>query len=126
MTSRRKPGGKVSKRAMADDWDLRLYVAGQTPRSLAAIANLQTLCDEHLGGQYRIQIIDLLVNPQLSRDDEIIAIPTLVRRLPVPIRKIIGDLSDMARTLVGLQLREPVAASGPGKSNSPRTRRRRS
>jgi circadian clock protein KaiB len=108
---------------VGDDWDLRLYVAGQTPRSLAAIANLRTLCEEHLGAKFKIQIIDLLVNPQLSRDDQIIAIPTLVRRLPVPIRKIIGDLSDTARTLVGLQLREPATVSGPSTKASPARRR---
>jgi circadian clock protein KaiB len=101
----RKRQPASAARARSDDWDLRLYIAGQTPRSLAAIANLQKICDEHLDRKFRIQIIDQLVNPQLSRDDQIIAIPTLVRRLPVPIRKIIGDLSDTARTLVGLQLR---------------------
>ena len=122
MTSQRKPRAKAAAR---DDWDLRLYVAGQTPRSLAAIANLQKICAEHLGGKYRIQIIDLLVNPQLSRDDQIIAIPTLVRRLPVPIRKIVGDLSDTARTLVGLQLRDAGTAPGPGEPNLVPTRRRR-
>lgn len=87
------------------EWELRLYVAGQTPRSVTAIANLKKICEEHLKGKYRIEVIDLLVNPQLSRADQIVAIPTLVRKLPRPIRKIIGDLSDTARTLVGLQLR---------------------
>jgi circadian clock protein KaiB len=101
----RRPQAAARAKRDDDDWDLRLYIAGQTPRSLAAIANLQKICKEHLDGKFRIQIIDLLVNPQLSRDDQIIAIPTLVRRLPAPIRKIIGDLSDTARTLVGLQLR---------------------
>lgn len=86
-------------------WDLRLYVAGQSPRSLAAIANLQRLCETHLAGKYRIEVVDLLENPQLSRDDQIVAIPTLVRKLPAPVRKIVGDLSDPDRTLVGLQLR---------------------
>jgi len=127
MTSPRKARIKASGRVSREDWDLRLYVAGQTPRSLAAIANLRQICDEHLGGEFRIQIIDLLVNPQLSRDDQIIAIPTLVRRLPIPIRKIIGDLSDTARTLVGLQLRNAaVAVSGPGKRKPIRTRRKES
>jgi circadian clock protein KaiB len=107
----RKRQPAATARAERGDWDLRLYIAGQTPRSLAAIANLQKICDEHLEGQYRIEIVDLLVNPQLSRDDQIIAIPTLVRRLPVPIRKIIGDLSDTARTLVGLQLRSDKRTS---------------
>jgi len=99
---------KTARRAASTPdakWELRLYVAGQTPRSLAAIANLKKICEEHLKGQYHIQVIDLLVNPQLSQDDQIVAIPTLVRKLPVPIRKIIGDLSDTERTLVGLQLR---------------------
>jgi len=84
---------------------LRLYLAGQTPRSMAALANLKKLCKEHLAGKYRIEVIDLLKNPQLARGDQIIAIPTLVRRLPQPIRKIIGDLSNTERVLVGLQLR---------------------
>ena len=89
----------------AEFWDLRLYVAGQTPRSVAAIANLQKLCEEHLAGKYRIEVVDLVSNPQLARTDQILAIPTLVRRLPVPIRKIIGDLSNSERVLVGLDLR---------------------
>ncbi len=87
------------------EWELRLYVAGQTPRSIMALDNLRRLCEEHLKGRYRIEVIDLLVSPQLSRDDEILAVPTLVRRLPLPIRKIIGDLSRTERVLVGLQLR---------------------
>jgi circadian clock protein KaiB len=87
------------------EWELRLYIAGQAPRSLAALANLQQLCEEHLKGRYRIEVVDLLVDPQLSRDDQILAVPTLVRRLPEPMRKIIGDLSNTERVLVGLQLR---------------------
>jgi circadian clock protein KaiB len=86
-------------------WDLRLYVAGQTPRSLTAIANLRRLCEENLEGRYRIEVIDLLVNPQLAQGDQILAIPTLVRSVPAPIRKIIGDLSNTERVLVGLDLR---------------------
>ena len=89
-------------------WELRLYVAGQTPKSMAAFANLKTLCEEHLAGKYTIEVIDLLVNPKLARGDQIIAIPTLVRKLPEPIRKIIGDLSNTERVLVGLDLR-PLA-----------------
>ena len=85
--------------------ELRLYLAGQTPRSMATLANLKKLCKEHLAGKYRIEMIHLLKNPQLARGDQIIAIPTLVRRLPQPIRKIIGDLSNTERALVGLQLR---------------------
>jgi len=86
-------------------WDLRLYVAGQTPKSIAAFSNLKRVCEEHLAGQYRIEVIDLVKNPQLAHGDQIIAIPTLVRRLPEPVRKIIGDLSNTERVLVGLQLR---------------------
>jgi circadian clock protein KaiB len=85
--------------------ELRLYVAGQSPRSVRAVENLRKVCDEHLSGNYRVQVIDLLENPALARGDEIVAVPTLVRRLPEPIRKIIGDLSDTDRVLVGLQLR---------------------
>lgn len=86
-------------------YELRLYVAGQTPKSVAAFANLKRICDEHLEGRYQIEIIDLLERPQLAKGDEIIAIPTLVRRLPEPIKKIIGDLSNTEKVLVGLQLR---------------------
>ena len=88
------------------EWELRLYVAGQTARSIAALNNLKQLCETHLKGRYRIEVIDLLVNPQLSREDQIVAVPTLVRKLPEPIRKIIGDLSSTERVLVGLQLRQ--------------------
>jgi circadian clock protein KaiB len=88
-----------------DKWDLRLYVAGQTPKSIAAFSNLKRVCEEHLAGQYRIEVIDLLKNPQLAQGDQIVAIPTLVRKLPEPVRKIIGDLSNTERVLVGLQLR---------------------
>ena len=86
-------------------WELRLYVAGQTPRCLLAFSNLKKICETHLAGRYTIQVIDLLKNPQLSRGDQILAIPTLVRRLPEPVRKIIGDLSNTERTLVGLDIR---------------------
>ena len=86
-------------------WDLRLYTAGQSPKSLAALSNLKRICDEHLAGRYSIEVIDLMKNPRLAKDDEIIAIPTLVRKLPEPLRRIIGDLSDEERALVGLQLR---------------------
>jgi len=87
-------------------WNLRLYVAGQTPKSLRAFANLKMLCEEHLKGRYQIEVIDLRENPQLARDDQIVAIPTLVRRLPRPLRTIIGDLSNTVRLLVGLDLRK--------------------
>jgi circadian clock protein KaiB len=88
-----------------EKWELRLYTAGQTPKSLAAFRNLKKVCEEHLPGQYEIEVIDLLANPRLAKDHQIVAIPTLVRKLPNPIRKIIGDLSDVERTLVGLDLR---------------------
>jgi circadian clock protein KaiB len=92
---------------MADDmFDLRLYVAGQTPRAVRAFANLRRICDEHLAGRYRIEVIDLVEDPQLGRGDQILALPTLVRRLPQPIKKIIGDLSNTERVLVGLDLRQ--------------------
>ncbi len=87
-------------------WDLRLYVAGQTPRAIAALENLKRICEEHMAGQYTIEVVDLLKNPQLARGDQILAIPTLVRKLPEPVRKIIGDLSNTERVLVGLDLRE--------------------
>lgn len=87
--------------------ELRLYVAGQTPKSVAAFANLKKICDEHLPGQYKIEVIDLLKEPQLAAGDQILAIPTLVRKLPEPVKKIIGDLSNTERVLVGLDIREP-------------------
>jgi len=83
---------------------LRLYVAGQTPKSIAALANLKKICEEHLQEKYRIEIIDLVRNPQLARKDQILAIPTLVRSLPMPIKKIIGDLSNTERVLLGLDV----------------------
>jgi circadian clock protein KaiB len=85
-------------------WNLRLYVAGQTPRSLTAFKNLKDICEEYLKGQYHIEVIDLMENPTLARGDQILAIPTLVRKLPQPIRKIIGDLSNTERVLVGLDI----------------------
>jgi circadian clock protein KaiB len=88
-----------------DVYQLRLYVAGHTPKSIQAFANLKRICQEHLDGRYTIEVIDLLENPTLARGDQILAIPTLVRKLPPPIRKIIGDLSDTERVLVGLDLR---------------------
>lgn len=86
-------------------WDLRLYIAGRTPRSTAALANLKRICDEHLSGTYAIEVIDLLESPQLAAGDQIVAVPTLVRKLPEPVRKIIGDLSNTEKVLVGLDLR---------------------
>ena len=85
-------------------WNLRLYVAGQTPKCVTAFANLKKVCEEHLGGDYSIEVIDLLKKPQLASGDQILAIPTVVRRLPSPMKKIIGDLSNTERVLVGLDL----------------------
>jgi circadian clock protein KaiB len=91
--------------AMPETWQLRLYVAGQTPRSVAAFANLKKICEEHLSGRYDIEVVDLVKHPQLAAGDQILAIPTLVRKLPQPLRKIVGDLRDTERALVGLQIR---------------------
>jgi circadian clock protein KaiB len=90
-----------------DLWDLRLYVTGRSAKCLRAIDNLRSACEEHLAGRYRIEVVDLLENPQLAADDQILAVPTVVRKLPPPMRKIVGDLSDTDRLLVGLQLRSP-------------------
>jgi circadian clock protein KaiB len=90
--------------ADAKKWNLRLYVAGQTPKSIVALANLKRICDEHMNGQYKIEIIDLMENPQLAQRDQIVAIPTLVRELPSPLKRIIGDLSNTDRVLVGLDV----------------------
>jgi circadian clock protein KaiB len=95
----------------ADAWELRLYVAGESPRSLLAFANLKRMCEEYVPGRYRIEVIDLLKHPQLAAGDQIVAIPTLVRKLPEPLRRIVGDLRNTERTLVGLQLRPAPDAS---------------
>ena len=102
-----KPETKKTPKAkeVKDEWILRLYVAGQTPKCIAAFNNLKKICEEQLKGKYRIEVIDLIENPQLSRDDQILAVPTLVRKLPSPVRKIIGDLSNTERVLVGLDIR---------------------
>ena len=100
------PADSMNQSETGSTWNLRLYIAGQTPKSMRALDNLRRICEEHLAGQYTIEVVDLLVNPKLAKEDQIIAIPTLVRKLPDPIRKIIGDLSDSERTLVGLQLRK--------------------
>jgi len=94
-----------------DFWQLRLYVAGQTPKSISALSNLKKLCENHLAGKYHIEVIDLLQNPTLARGDQILAVPTLVRRLPEPVRKIIGDLSHTEKVIVGLDIR-PSAEAG--------------
>jgi circadian clock protein KaiB len=101
-----KTATKPKEKAQSNGaYHLRLYVAGQTPKSIAAFANLKRICEEHLAGQYSIEVIDLLKDPALARGDQILAIPTLVRKLPEPIRKIIGDLSNTERVLVGLDVR---------------------
>lgn len=103
VKARAKPTSAPAKPAA--EWELRLYVAGQSPRSLAAFANLKAICEAHVSGRYRIEVVDLLKTPQLSREDQIVAVPTVVRTLPPPMKKVIGDLSNTERTLVGLQLR---------------------
>jgi len=90
--------------AIPGHYNLRLYVAGQTPKSLTAIANLKTICEEHLSGRYTVEVIDLIQSPQLAAGDQILAVPTLVRRLPPPIKRVIGNLSDTERVLVGLDI----------------------
>jgi circadian clock protein KaiB len=107
MTAKRTPRARTARKPApaGEFYDLRLYVAGQTSRSLAAITNLRKICKEHLAGRYRIRVIDLVEHPQLARGDQILALPTLVRKLPEPIRKLVGDLSDTERALVGLDLR---------------------
>lgn len=108
--TRKKNGGsqKVKKPRRAQkrvEWDLRLYIAGQTPRAAKALQNLELICKEHLAGKYRLVVIDLLKAPRLARGDQIVAVPALVRKLPTPVRKIIGNLSDTERVLIGLDLR---------------------
>ena len=103
--TRRRLQRSVKPEVPVEVWELRLYVAGQTPKSMAAFVNLKKICEEHVPGEYHIEIIDLLRNPQLAKGDQILAIPTLVRKLPTPLRKIIGDLSNTERVLVGLDVR---------------------
>jgi circadian clock protein KaiB len=105
LGGKKKAVASVKRKAASSEFiELKLYVAGQTPKSLAALANLKKICHEHLEGRYTLHVIDLVKTPQLAQGDQILAIPTLVRNLPVPIRKIIGDLSDLERVLVGLNL----------------------
>jgi circadian clock protein KaiB len=108
-----KPNRKKTpaREAEPETWYLRLYVAGQTPKCAAAFANLKKLCEEHLAGRYQIEVVDLLEDPKLAKGDQILAIPTLVRRLPPPLKKIIGDLSNTERVLVGLDLRSSSGAA---------------
>jgi circadian clock protein KaiB len=101
----------IPAEAGSGDWDLRLYIAGSTIKSAAAFRNLERICEEHLAGRYHIEVIDLMKNPQLAQGDQILAVPTLVRKLPMPVRKIIGDLSNTERVLVGLDLRPHDATS---------------
>jgi circadian clock protein KaiB len=108
--SKKKPQPRARRKAPVKSkvWKLRLYVAGQTPKAIRAFANLKVLCDEHLKGRYQIEVIDLLVHPEMARGDQIVAIPTLVIKLPQPVRKIIGDLSDTDKALIGLALEQVV------------------
>jgi circadian clock protein KaiB len=103
---KKKTSTKIIKKTVkkGEVWNLRLYVAGQTPKSLTAFANLKKICEEHLKGKYRIEVIDLVKNPKLSQGDQILAVPTLVKKLPLPLKKIIGDLSNTERVLVGLNI----------------------
>ena len=112
IRSRAEGRKKIPGKKPAVAYELRLYVAGQTNKSLAAFANLEKICEEHMAGQYRIEVIDLLKSPQLAQGDQILAIPTLVRNLPQPIKKIIGDLSDTVRVLVGLDVRPAHGRKG--------------
>lgn len=109
MTTRPKATGQKAEKApqapAAETWQLRLYVAGTSPKSVMALANLKRLCEENLYGQYQLEVIDILENPQLAAGDQILAIPTLVRKLPEPMRKIIGDLSNTDRVLIGLDIK---------------------
>jgi circadian clock protein KaiB len=98
----------MSQLAEPKEWELRLYIAGKTPRAVKAFENLRHICEEHLAGRYHIEIIDLLETPALAKGDQIVAVPTLVRHLPEPVRKIIGDLSNTERVLVGLDIREYI------------------
>jgi circadian clock protein KaiB len=112
MRKKMRNGHAASGRKNEGFFDLRLYVAGQTPKSLTALANLRKICRDHLEGRYKLNVIDVIQTPQLASGDQILAIPTLVRKLPQPIRKIIGDLSDTERVLVGLDVRQAWGNNG--------------
>jgi circadian clock protein KaiB len=105
LAAPRPPTAARKARAASSEYLLRLYVAGQTPKSLQAFANLKRICEEHLAGRYRIEVVDLVLNPALARGDQILAVPAVVRQLPPPVKKIIGDFSNVDRVLVGLELR---------------------
>jgi circadian clock protein KaiB len=111
-SDRRKPAPRAKTRAKRanEEWNLRLYIAGQSPKSLAAFANLKRLCEEHLPGKHRIEVIDLLKSPHLARGDQIVALPTLVRKLPQPMRRVIGDLSNTERVILTMEF---ISASSP-------------
>lgn len=111
-TAKKKvPAAKVKTAAVETEiWNLRLYVAGQTPRSLTAFSNLKKICEQHLPGRYEIEVVDLMKNPQLAHSDQIVALPTLVRKLPEPIKRVIGDLSNIEKVMVGIDME-----SGPAK-----------
>lgn len=111
----RKLRAKETARAGKGLWELRLYVAGQTPKSVMAFANLERICKQYLAGRYRIEVIDLTKTPQLAAGDQIVAVPTVMRKLPLPVRKIIGDLSNTERVLIGLDLRD-LTASAPAQT----------
>ena len=104
MDTKIRSAAQTDAKEAQGEWILRLYIAGQTPRSLAALANLKRLCEGHLSGRYTIEVVDLVKTPRLAKDDQILAVPTLVRKLPTPIRRIIGDLSNTERVLAGLDL----------------------
>lgn len=104
--TKRGESSKKAHKTSKKQWELCLYVAGQTARAVTAFANLKKICEEHMAGLYHIEVINLLEHPQLARGDQIVAVPTLVRKLPKPVRKIVGDLSNTQRVLVGLDLRE--------------------
>jgi len=113
MTTKARTSIRTARGSQDEIWELRLYVAGQTPKCMTAFSNLKKICEEHLAGKYHIEITDLLKDPKLARGDQILAIPTLVRKLPEPVRKIIGDLSNTERVLVGLDLRARKPDSPP-------------
>ncbi len=110
-TTRKKKNNNTAGNFSEEIWTLKLYVAGQTTKSLAAFANLKKICEDHLKGRYRIEVIDLLKNPALAKGDQILALPTLVRKLPQPVKKIIGDLANTERVLVGLDIKPAAKAA---------------
>jgi circadian clock protein KaiB len=102
---------KKTKKIKGEFWNLRLYIAGETERSIAALSNLRKVCEQHLAGKYKVEVIDLLKSPQLAAGDQIVAVPTLVRRLPPPLKRLIGDLSNSQRVIVGLDLQPTEGSS---------------